>query len=163
MSLRPRTLHTGAKLLGLDNSRVEAESSPRDEHPGQLPILKNLKLHGMWEMVRGRAQKRRSLLGISSGRNIMASVFRAILLIPLVFAVLAFAQKDVAARELRPGVPVEGTIRYSQSDTYFSTSTQLLRLKSNWNRAGTISRSWDRRLKRRPLKSMPEKVDPNHC
>lgn len=49
----------------------------------------------------------------------MASVFRTILLIPLVFAVPLFAQKDVAARELRPGVPVEGTIQYSQSDTYF--------------------------------------------
>jgi CHAT domain-containing protein len=45
-------------------------------------------------------------------------VFPAILLFPLMFTAPLFAQKDVAARELRPGVPVKGTIQYSQSDTY---------------------------------------------
>jgi len=46
-------------------------------------------------------------------------VFRTILLFPLVLIAPVSAQKDVAARELRRGVPVEGTIQTSQSDTYF--------------------------------------------
>jgi len=48
-----------------------------------------------------------------------ASVSPAILLIPLVFAVPLFAQQDVTARELHPGVPVEGIIQFGLSDTYF--------------------------------------------
>jgi CHAT domain-containing protein/predicted negative regulator of RcsB-dependent stress response len=49
----------------------------------------------------------------------MATVFPAILLFLLVFTLPLFAQEDVTARELRPDVPLEGTLQYSYSDTYF--------------------------------------------